>query len=285
MNMHSECQARGLLRGIIKRPLAVLSCIFIALLFHCVAVAEDASVVRSEGAVSGVEAGAGSDAREMALQSAIKNAVGSALDALMKRESVDLDPSVTRSVDESPMSYVLNYRVVSEGWAALPDQAAVQDGQQALAGAQKEQAGQAPPGRKDQTTEPSSDAQAVNTGEYRVVVEVSVDSVRLRALVAEAISGGGTAEVAVRIVDITDYAVYRTILDSLGRIALIKEISYGSFSRGEITLSVRTAASSGTLLERIAKEVGDRHTVEPGGSGTIIIRPLRAIPGRTGKST
>ncbi len=323
MNMHSECQAaekprgqagesdmdtsvhvddstRLVPRGIIKRTLAVLLCIFTALIFRSVAVAEDGSIVRSEGVVSGVEAGAGGDAREMALQSAIKNAVGSALDMLIKRESIPADPSIARSVDENLMNYVLNYRVVSEGWSALPDQAAVPDGRQAQGapGEQKgqavqkelqprsdQQAGQTPLAQKDRTTEPASQAPAVNTGEYRVEVEVSVDAVRLRALVAEAISGGGTSEVSVKIVDITDYGAYRSILDSLGRIALIKEISYGSFSRGRITLSVKTAAASGILLERIVKEVGERYSVEPGGSRAIIIRPLRTAPGQTGKST
>lgn len=280
-----------------KRLLAVLLCVFTALIFRSVAVAEDASVVRSEGVVSGVEAGAGGDVREMALQSAIKNAVGSALDMLMKRESITLDPSVAQSVHEDPMNYVLNYRVVSEGWGALPGQAASTDGQGAQ-GVEKDQpsqkavqpqngrqAGEYPLARKDQATGSTSEPTAMNTGEYRVEVEVSVDSVRLRALVAAAISGNGTSEVAIKIVDITDYGAYRTIFDSLGRIALIKEISYGSFSRGRITLSVKTAASSGALLERIVKEVGERCSVEPDGSRTIIIRPLRTAPGQTGKST
>ncbi|MBI5826289.1 MAG: hypothetical protein HZB22_00940 [Deltaproteobacteria bacterium] len=296
-SVHVEDSPRLGPRGIFKRPLAVLLYIFMALLWRSVAVADDASVVRSEGVVSGADAGAGGDVREMALQSAIKNAVGSALDLLMKRESIPEDPAITQSVYENPMNYVLNYRVVSEGWSAPAEQAAVPEGRQAQ-GAQKDQpvqkalqpqnnqqAQQGQPAQKDQTTETSSSAPPVNTGEYRAEVEVSVDAVRLRALVSAAISGGGTAEVAVNIVDITDYGAYRSILDSLGRIALIKEISYGSFSRGRITLSVKTAASSGTLLERIVKEVGDRYSVEPGGSRTIIIRPLRTAPGQTGKLT
>ncbi|MEK7773480.1 MAG: hypothetical protein AAB307_03965 [Deltaproteobacteria bacterium] len=249
-----------------KRLPAVLLCICMALIWRSFAMAEDISVVRAEGVISG----AGGDARDMALESAIKNAVGSALESMMKRESIPEDPSVAQGVYANPMKYVINYRILSEGWGAPPEQAAVE----------REHNDQlAQPEQKVQKDRLAQDARTsgIDAGEYRMLIEVSIDASRLRAVVSEAISGKDTAYMAVKIVAITDYGVYRSILDSLERIALIKDISYGSFSRGNITLSVNTPAA-GTLLERIVKEVGDDYSVALDGSQTIVIRPARETP-------
>jgi len=260
-----------------------------ALIWRSFAMAEDISVVRAEGVISG----AGGDARDMALESAIKNAVGSALKSLMKRESISEDQSVTEGVYANPMKYVLNYRILSEGRGARPEQAMVEKEQKDQLGqparkdqpvrnapqAQKDQQDQQnQPARKDQFAQDAAQTSGIEAGEYHMLVDVSIDSSRLRAVVSEAISGKNATYMAVKIVDITDYGVYRSILDSIERIALIKDISYGSFSRGSITLSVKTAANAGTLLERIVKEVGDNYSVAPDGSQTIVIRPARKTP-------
>lgn len=225
-----------------------------ALVYPAEILAEDLTPVKSEG-IAARSSEEKTDVKNRALDMAFKKAVAAALDLLLKSESLSANPGLSeQAVYSNPRAYIVNYKILAEGWVnhmepvqPLPD--------------------------------PSSETAAASGGAgvelYHIWIEASVDSAQLRGALSRIISNGDSpiSSTTLNILDMPDYNSYKTLLASLKRIPIIKDITYSSFYRGRIVLTARATAGTQSLLERIAKEVSDSFIVIAGGPQTIIIKP------------
>ncbi len=225
----------------------------VLLLMGSPAFADGVAVVRSEGVALRTENAA--EVKKKAIDQALKNAVSSSLTRLIKDDGLE-DFSIAESgVLSDPSSYILNYRILSEGWIThmesippladkLPDT--------------YNQFGQNPGGLEL----------------YHIWIEASVDSARLHNALSRLTvrQDRPTAAVTLNIIGVTDYAAFRAILSSIERIPAVKDISYSSFYRGRIVLALRSTGDGQTLAERMAKEIPGGFAVIPGGPKMIIIK-------------
>lgn len=210
--------------------------------------AQDITVVKAEGVAGKAEDAA--EVKRKAIDRALKGAVTEALSELAKKEGI---ADISQIVDEalsSPLSYVQNYKVLSEGWITHMEPIPVPD------------------------SAPDDPRFIPQTGVelFHIWIEASVDNEALRSALSSAAQAGGTYSVTLNILDVTDYNAFRGLISSLERIALIKEISYNSFYRGRATLTAKASAGNSVLAERIAKEVSDGFVVILSGQA-ITIRP------------
>ncbi|MBI1912201.1 MAG: hypothetical protein HYS21_09380 [Deltaproteobacteria bacterium] len=228
-----------------KTKLAIIY-ILIALILPFSAFAEDIITIKAEGTASRVDDAA--EVKRIAIDKALQNAVSDALKSIMHKDSIDANKALTEAnITSSPRSYVLNYKVLSEGWVTHMDSPAGLE---------------VPEGEN-----------ATGLEVYHIWIEASINAEQLRTALNSITSGAeSTSIVTINLVDITDYETYRTLLAALGKIAMIKDISYDSFYKGRIVLLAKASGSGQTLLERISKEVEDKFVVFPGGPQVIIIK-------------
>ncbi|MDP2688854.1 MAG: hypothetical protein Q8P48_01955 [Deltaproteobacteria bacterium] len=235
------------------RKLPAFFLLFVLLLTGSAAFAEGVAVVRSEGVSLRTDNAA--EVKKKAIDQALKNAVTSSLTRLMKDDGIE-DFSIAESgVLSDPSSYILNYRILSEGWITHMDSIPpLADKLPDIYG----QSGQNPGGLEL----------------YHIWIEASVDSSRLHNALSRltAPQDRPAAAVTLNIVGVTDYAAFRAILSSIERIPAVKDISYSSFYRGRIALALKSTGDGQTLTEKIAKEIPGGFAVIPGGPKMIIIR-------------
>jgi hypothetical protein len=74
------------------------------------------------------------------------------------------------------------------------------------------------------------------------------------------------------LLDIADYETYTKIVDALGRIAMLHDLNYGSFSPGRFTMSARPATNVRSLVKSISAAAGPDFIVVGGGRRLIIIK-------------
>lgn len=192
------------------------------------------------------------DVKKRALDQALKNAVLSAAEGLEGKDAVA--KSLKTSINASPQSFVRNYRILAEGWINHMEDA--------------------PVAASDSTA--SSEQTPGATELFHIWIEASVDSAELRRQIARQSAGGSTAStVRINIVDLTDYAEYKTLLESLRRTGVVQDLSDSAFSGGRIELTARVSGNAETLSGKVAKEVSDRFMVITNGSNELIIRPAR----------
>ncbi|MBI5468144.1 MAG: hypothetical protein HY891_03340 [Deltaproteobacteria bacterium] len=230
-------------------PLILLT---LSLLNPALSAADDLSAVRSEGVAS--KSDDISAVKRKALDQALKNAVLSAADGIIKSDSVEINPQAAKTaVSSSPRAFVLNYRILAEGWInhmeEIPPVADL-----------PEAAGQTPG--------------AVEL--FHIWIEASVDTVQLKNEILRLTGGGpATSTVKLNILDLTDYGAFKTLMASLKRIGVIKDLSYNSFSRGRIEVTATVTGPSGGLSEKVAREAGDGFMVIAGGPDMLIIKPAK----------
>ncbi len=230
---------------------------FVFLIFVCLAPArgEDASAVRAEG--SAPLSADNIDVKKEALDQALRNAVSTALDALVKNEAIAADPaqsdSIEREIYSNPRDFILDYRIVEEGQITHMDARAPQ------------MAGSAMPNQ----------AGAVY---YHVWIEANIDRAKLKGLVSRMTEGGATSFFRIVILGVNDYGAFQGLLTSLEGITVVNDISYDSFYRGNITLTARINGNGQGLSERIAREVSPRFIVASGGNRTILIKAAQEPP-------
>lgn len=223
------------------------------LLFAAVAGAEGVAVVRSEGVA--LRADNMAEVKRKAIDQALKNAVASSLDRMVEAQGLEgFDPEAG-GIMKDPFSYILNYRILSEGW--ITHMESIPPLAEELPESY-EYFGQRPGGLEL----------------YHIWIEASVDEARLdNALSSLAINRDApTSSISLAIVGVEDYATFRALVSALERVPSIKEISYSSFYRGRTALALKATGSAQTLSERIAREVPGEFAVIPGGPRTIIIR-------------
>lgn len=217
------------------------------------ALAQDATVVKAEGV-----AGKSEDAAEVkrkAIDRALKGAVAEAIKELAKKEGIADPGPIDKDALSAPRSYVLNYRVISEGWITHMEPVPVPDS--------------AP---EDDRTAPQMGVEL-----YHIWIEASVDNEALRAAIGRAAQNESTYPVTLNILGVIDYGAFKGLVSSLERIALIKDLSYNSFYRGRVTLTAKSYAPNAALAERISRELPEGFVAFPSGQAIII----KSAPRRT----
>ena len=245
-------------------------------------------VVQAEG--TALKTKEAKDAKKAALETALKNVVLEALASSGVLDDSGVGPSaVADEITAAPLRFVLNYRILSEGWVTAPEArpGAVTDpwgdgpsqGAEPWAGDRSDPAPPTPPwmeeGQGWGEDEWSSPGRL-----YSIRIEASVDVIELRGAVATALAGGvdGLETVTVYLLDAVDYPSYSRFGRSLRRIGMVKEVSYDSFYRGRIAFKVKSLGSVLDLKEALSKEVGGDYVVQFGGPKTLTARAVR--PGR-----
>ncbi len=118
---------------------------------------------------------------------------------------------------------------------------------------------------------------------YFIWIEAKIDTVRLSdalgkiVLEEERIS----RKLTLVLLDITDYETYTKIVDSLGRIAMLHDLEYGSFSPERFTMTAKPATGIRSLVKSISQAAGPDFIVVGGGRRLIIIKayPVTVAPG------
>lgn len=218
----------------------------IAVLAPSPAFSREAAVVASEGITAKSDDIA--DVKRKALDKALRSAVMDSAKAILAKEGMKVSASSLEQLASSPRAFVLNYKIRSEGFVTHLDAA-------------------------PQT--PNADPSAPAGAEfYHIWIDASIDTDALKSAVARLASAGASSgEVFINLMDIKDYATFTTLVDSLRKIAFIKEVSYSSFSSARITLSAAVTGDIPSLAGRIAREIPQDFAVMEG-AGQIIIRPL-----------
>lgn len=215
-----------------------------AFVFPSASFSEDVINIKAEGMA--LKSSDLMEVKRKAIDDALKNAVSEALKTIIKKEGLAVEPSLPAA---PPRSYVLNYRILSEGLITHMDSTPpvsdpLQDGAQVAAGVEV----------------------------YHIWIDASVDAAQLRAAIGH-MSGDGALAATINILDVSDYAAFRSIKTALERIAVLKDVSYGSFSRGRVVLTALSSVDMQALSERIFRELESRYAVMPSDNG-VIIRPV-----------
>lgn len=217
---------------------ALLAALFV---FPAQALSADVTLVQSEGIAA--KSDDITEVKRKAMDSALRSAVLESARTILARESLSAPAAELEKLASSPRAYVLNYRIRSEGWVTHLDSAA------------------------------PATPEAPGTERYHIWLDASVDTGKLRSAVAGLVSNGeSTGQVVINLLDVADYQTFRLLVDSLEKIAFIKELSYGTFSAGRITLTATVAGDPSQLSQRIAREVPEKFAVIEG-AGQIIIKP------------
>lgn len=209
------------------------------------ALSREATVIQSEGVTAKSEDI--TEVKRKALDKALRSAVLESARAILAKEGLKAPANSLEQLVSSPRAFVLNYKIRSEGWVVHLDAA-------------------------PQTPSPEPTVSA-GAEFYHIWIDASIDTDALRSAVARlASTGGSTGLVTINLMDIKDYTTFNLLVDSLKKIAFIKELSYSSFTNGRITLNATVAGDASALSGRIAKEVPEKFVVMEG-AGQIIIRP------------
>lgn len=234
------------------KTLISVTILLLSLLTPALSGAENLTV-RSEGIAS--KSGDFSEVKKNALDQALKNAVNSAAESIIKRDSMDINPSTAKSaVSSSPRAFVLNYKILSEGWINHMEDI--------------------PPVPVDLPEAAGQTPGAIEL--FHIWIEASVDTAQLKNEILRLAGGESvTSNVKLNILDITDYGAFKALMASLKRIGVIKDLSYNSFSRGRIEVTATVAGGGEGLSEKVAREAGDGFMVIAGGPNMLIIKPAK----------
>lgn len=219
--------------------------IFAALVFMLpqAAFSGDITLVQAEGTAA--KADDITEVKKKAMDQALRHAVLDSTKSLLARESLNAPANVLESIASSPRSYVINYKIRSEGWITHMD-SAQQEG-------------------------------AAGTELYHIWIDASIDTDVLRTAVSKLVSmGASTGQMTINILDVKDNTTFKLIVSSLSKIASIKEVSYSSFASGRITLIATVSGDAPSIAGRIAKELPEKFAVMEG-AGQIIIRPSALV--------
>jgi hypothetical protein len=224
-----------------------LFALFVALAFMWPgsAISADVTLIQSEGIAAKSDDIA--EVKRKAIDKALRSAVLESAKTILARESLSAPEAALESIASSPRAYVLNYKIRSEGWVTHMDSA---------------------------PAAASAEVSAIGGIElYHIWIDASVDTGALRGAVAKLVSNGGsTGQVTINLMDVSNYPTFRLLVDSLQKIAFIKELSYGSFTGGRITLTATVSGDASQLAGRIAREIPENFAVMEG-AGQIIIKP------------
>lgn len=213
------------------------------------------------------------DVRKQAIDDSLRKAVILAVEAVAMQEGMKKTPTPAALADVSanPAVYVLTYKILAEGWMTHFD-ISPQAVEEALG-----------PVRPVQATPalPLLEAQSIGVEVYHIRVNASVDAKRLYAALVN-LTGSSITKPAetytVTLTDMADYNTYSAATSAIEASPEIKDVNYGTFYRGRITLTAASFLSGQTLVERLSRELGPGFAVELAGDHDISIKPASAQP-------
>ncbi|MBE9528220.1 MAG: hypothetical protein IME99_03170 [Proteobacteria bacterium] len=197
--------------------------------------------------------------KSAAIEQALKNAVAEVLESVLERERVDVDPTIVETeIYSNAVDFIKNFKVLSE-------ESTVETVLPTLV----ESSGDDPANTKA-TKEP----QPTEVVTYHIWVEAAIDTTSLRGALGEILFADEefAESISLVLLDLTDYRKYRTLLTSLERITMIREIRYDSFTANRYAFTLEPTGSMSELMRRIAEEVGSDYIVTGTKSGTIIVK-------------
>lgn len=207
------------------------------------AISGDVTLIQSEGIAA--KSDDITEVKRKAMDQALRAAVLESAKTILARESLSAPANAVESIASSPRAFVLNYKIRSEGWITHMDSA----------------------------SQSAEGATTIGTEMYHIWIDASIDTTALRAAVSKLVStGASTGQVVINLMDVRDYPTFALLMESLQKIAFIKEVSYGSFTKGRITLTAIVSGDASQLAGRIAREVPEKFAVMEG-AGQIIIKP------------
>lgn len=207
------------------------------------------------------------DYKKKALQDAHKMAVAATMEKIASEIATSSRPGKERGPETRILadaaSYVLTYKVLSEGWMTHSDI-------------------EAPAPAADDKLPALQAGTGVEV--YHVRIEAGVDEARLKSDMERFAGEGAPAmpseTITVTLVDVPDYKTYSELLAALERTGLIKDPAVSSLYRGRIGLIATAKGGDKAIIERLARELSEGYTVLPASNRGIIIKATRRGGGR-----
>jgi len=202
------------------------------------------------------------DYKKKALQDAHKKAVADAIEKIVSEAGTSARPGKALAVESRILndasSYVLTYKVLSEGWMTHSDIETPA------------------PVASDKLPAPQA---GTGVEAYHVRIEAGVDTARLKSDMARFLDEDAPATpsetITVTLVDVPDYKTYSELMAAIERAGLIKDPAVNSLYRGRITLIATAKGGEKAIIERLAKELSEGYTVIPASGRGIIVRVTR----------
>ncbi len=237
------------------------------------------------------------EVKSTALDAALKSAIAETYDILAKDPANDPDPDVdSAEILKNIIGYVLDYRVLSEGWithlvvedglmsSPPPANMVVIEESEKEPGLKMEAEDNIAPSESTPETEDgAASASASMTAEsqrpglmlYHVWIEANIDAKSLKQTLFKPspFVSERTARIKLVFVDVTDFKEFSRLKSSIESVDIVKGTSANSFSRGKATLTAEVWGNPHLLLERLRTlEDTAGYDLIPGGRNSIIIK-------------
>ncbi|MEE9543429.1 MAG: hypothetical protein V3V95_06575 [Thermodesulfobacteriota bacterium] len=199
------------------------------------------------------------EVRSSAIDEALKNAVIAAYDSLVMDTEISQETELMKeSVFSAPLNYVLDYRVLSEGWIrhlvieeGLPvpphisnaeDEAMVDDILSNIGGGY---------GEKENDEGGLAPEQGLKL--FHVWIEASVDFNQLKSdlSLTPSFEGENTSLVTILLLTVIEYDKFTSVKEAIEDLENVKEVSLDSFLKGKIVLTAEVWGNPHALLEKL----------------------------------
>lgn len=186
----------------------------------------------------------GSDIKAIALEEALKNAVSEAIIILTggERPAARTEAQIL----SEHRTFITNYRVITENWVKA-------------------------------SVDPSK-AETISEAEegdvYSAMIEASIDMERLGEALAKTREGEASAQVTITILEVTDYQIFQTLIAAIKKTPAIKDMAYNTFSRGRITLTIKSSEGAASTAQRLATKIENGFEVRSSGPRNISIKAV-----------
>ncbi len=198
--------------------------------------------------------------KSRAIDEALKNAVVSAYESLTKDTEISKETKrMKESVFSAPLSYVLDYRVLSEGWIrhlviepglpVPPDVIEGEDGR--VVDDILSSAGEGDYGDEEDTDPNVMKEQGLKL--FHVWIEASVDFKQLKTdlYLMPSFEGENTSLVTILLLTVTEYDKFTEIREAIEELENVKEVSMDSFLKSKVVLTAEVWGNPHALLEKL----------------------------------
>lgn len=204
------------------------------------------------------------DVRKKAIEDALKNSVAASVDVAAKEGGHALvDEAAMFVISSKASSYILTYKILSEGWLTHFDI--------------EPKAVEAVPSAA-QPIDVDAQQQSMGVDVYHIRIKAVVDAQKLAAaLASQSVSSTAKPASSVRILfaEMPDYAAYSAALAVVGAVPEIHDLDNGEFYPGRITFTAAVSGNAAQFAARLAKELGEGFTVTLTDARNITIKPAK----------
>lgn len=215
------------------------------------------------------------EVRTTAIDDALKKAVANAYESLVDPAEVSVKTErLKRSVLSTPLNYILDYRVLSEGWIR---HLVIEPG---LPIPPKKTPDEISDSAEDTLYGDEGSVEGISPQEqglklYHVWVEASVDFKALKSdlSLTPSFEGESTSLVTILLITITDYKSFTSLKEAIEDLDNVKEVTLDSFLKGKIVLTAEVWGNPHELLEKLKtnKNLKDLDII-PSGMDRITIK-------------